>query len=329
MKSNRLTLALCLAAPLAQAEFSNTSYSFFAAGFENVNYSEHLDNFGGSKVDSSFSATNFVQRSGGYTAIDEHFGFFIKTASTLIAQEETEKWDASGFSGPVQEDVAAMNYQALDTTMAYHMGNGGYWLLGIHYQKISFSRFGWESTDQTESFADSIEDYIRNTPALFNPIQTGISNGSFKDSAGNIITTEAEYFAATRYKPEDTLEVVFEDASSFSLTGGYEYDSYFMNQSLGLRYIAGAQLGLNLYENVLNSGNNKALTRNFGGGVDLRLTAGIGYQFRPEVGAMVMLDANGSWRDGIKEKLNYAQPVELPDNTFYAYALTGSVFWNF
>ena len=134
----------------------------------------------------------------------------------------------------------------------------------------------------------------------------------------------------TRYNPEDTLDVVFEDSSSFSLTGGYEFDSYFINQSLGLRYLYGATVGLNMYENVLNSGHDESLSRSFGGGVDLHLTAGIGYQFRPEIGALVVLDANGSWRDGIKKKLNSAnQTIELPDNTFYAYALTGTVFWTF
>ncbi|WP_430461940.1 hypothetical protein ACQUQU_03875 [Thalassolituus sp. LLYu03] len=329
MNRSRIALALLMATPLAQAEFSNTSYSFFSAGVESVSYGEHLDNFGGNKVDSEFTALNFVQRSGGYTAIDDRFGFFIKTASTLIANEETEEWKAKGFSGPVQEDVAAMNFQMLDLNMAYHMGNGGYWLAGIHYQKIAFSRFGWASTSQTDAFADSIEEYIKATPSLYSQIQTGITNGSFVDSAGNTITTEEEYFAATRYDPEDTLDVVFEDASSFSLTGGFEYDSYFVNQTLGLRYMGGATVGLNLYENVLNSSSERSLTRSFGGGVDLHLVGGIGYQFRPEVGALLMLEANGSWRDGIKEKLSSTQTVELPDNTFYAYALTGSVFWNF
>jgi len=80
---------------------------------------------------------------------------------------------------------------------------------------------------------------------------------------------------------------------------------------------------------VLNSGENRALTRSFGGGVDLRLTAGIGYQFRPEVGALLLFESNASWRDGIKERLNSTQTVELPDNTFYTYSVNGTLYWNF
>jgi len=326
-----LASALALTSPwhTASAEFSNTSYSFFGAGAEVVHYSEKLDNFGGSKVESSFSATNISQRSGGYTAVDEQFGFFIRTASTLIATEEQEDWKANGLPGNIQQDIATMNFQMLDISGAYHLKNGGYWLAGIHYQKISFSRFDWQSSTSTEAFADSVEDYIRNDSELFQAVQNGVDNGTFVDGAGNTITTVEQYFSATRFKPEDTLDVVFEDASSFSLTGGFEYDSYFVDQSLGMRYLLGSHIGLNLYENVLNSGENRALTRSFGGGVDLRLTAGIGYQFRPEVGALLLFESNASWRDGIKERLNSTQTVELPDNTFYTYSVNGTLYWNF
>ncbi len=322
-------LPLTLASLTSQAEFANTSYSYFGAGAEVVNYQETIDDYAGMKVKSNFSATNISQRSGGYTAIDDKFGFFIRTASTLIAEEDTEDWKASGFDGHIQNDTAAMNFQMLDISGAYHLGNGGYWLLGLHYQKVSFSRFDWRSTDQTEAFADSIEDYIRNTPELYDPIVQGINNGTFTDAAGNVITTEDEYFAATRFDPEDTMDVVFEDASSFSLTAGFEYDSYFKDQSVGLRYLLGGHVGINLYENVLNSGNNRALTRNFGGGVDVRLTAGVGYQFRPEVGAMLVVETNASWRDGIRERLGSSQTIELPDNEFYSMAMNATVYWNF
>ena len=328
MKSNRLTLALCLAAPLAQAEFSNTSYSFFAAGAEYVSYSEHLPDFAGQEVDSDFTAVNLVQRSGGYTAVNDKLGFFIKTASTLIANEETEEWEAKGLSGPIQEDVAAMNFQMLDILMAYHLGNGGYWLGGVHYQKISFSRFGWKNTNQTDAFAQLVEDNMRANSSLMEEITDYVNSGD----AGTAITTVDEYFEAIRFNPEATASVVFEDASNFSITGGYEYDSYFMNQSEGLRYTFGGRVGFAVYENLLNSGRQTAMTRSFGGGLDLNLKAGIGYQFSPEIGTMLIAEANATWRDEITEPLNEDESertISLPDNTFYAYALTGSVFWNF
>lgn len=329
MSIKPLLIASLIFPASAMAEFSNTSYSFFGAGAEIVSYSEKLDNFGGQKVDSEFQVVNINQRSGGYTAVSDNFGFFIKTASTLIANEETEDWKAKGISGNIQEDTAAMNFQMLDISGAYHFGNGTYALAGIHYQKLSFSRFGWKNTPATTIFADAVENYLRNTPAEIAAIRSDIQKGNLVDRNGNRITTEDQYFAARRYNPEDTLDVVFEDYSTFSVTGGVEYDSYFVDQSIGMRYLLGGHIGLTVYENVLNSGHNEALTRDFGGGVDLRLTAGIGYQFRPEVGTLLLLEANGSWRDGIKERISESQTVELPDNTFYAYAINGTIFWNF
>lgn len=332
MKPNRLAIALLLAAPVASAEFKNTSYSFFSAGAEYVSYAEHLDDFGGQTVDSSYSAVNMVQRSGGYTAVNDKLGFFIKTASTLIANEETEEWEADGLSGSIQKDVAAMNFQMLDIMLAYHMGNGGYWLGGVHYQKISFSRFGWENTSQTDAFAQLVEDDMRADASLMAQITDLVNSGTAVDSAGNVITTVDQYFEAIRFDPEQTSDVVFEDASNFSITGGYEYDSYFVNQAKGLRYTYGGRLGLAVYENLLNSGRETAMTRSFGGGVDLHLSAGIGYQFTPEIGTLLMAEGNATWRDEITEKLSDGESqrtVSLPENTFYAVSLTASVFWNF
>lgn len=338
MNLKPLLLASLITPATAMANFSNTSYSFFGTGAEIVNYKEKVKNFGGFEIESDYSAVNINQRSGGYTAVDDRFGFFIRTASTLIATEENEEWSAKGLPGNVQEDTAAMNFQMLDISGAYHFGNGAYALAGIHYQKISFSRFGWKKSTSTDAFSQQIENGIRNDPKQLDYI-TRLVNGQVKNSSGQtvvpkdkadkVITTVEEYFKATRFDPEKTLPVVFEDASSFSLTGGVEYDSYFVDQSLGMRYLLGSHVGLNIYENVLNSGENRALTRSFGGGVDLRLTAGIGYQFRPEVGALLFFETNASWTKGIKEKLNDAQTVQLPDNTFVAHAINGTIYWNF
>lgn len=329
MKLQPLLLASMILPATAMAEFNNDSYSFFGAGAEIVSYSENVKNFGGFEIESDFSAVNINQRSGGYTAVGDQFGFFIRTASTLIASEENEEWKAKGLPGNVQEDTAAMNFQMLDISGAYHFGNGAYALAGIHYQKVSFSRFGWESSASTKAFAEGIEQNIRNDAKALQTIQDGIDERIFEDGAGNTILTLDEYFDATRFDPEKTLPVVFEDASSFSVTLGAEYDSYFVDQSLGLRYLLGSHVGFNIYENVLNSGEDRALTRTFGGGVDLRLTAGIGYQFRPEVGALLLFETNASWKDGIKEKLNSAQTVQLPDNTFHAHAINATIYWNF
>lgn len=324
-----LATSLCSSFP-AYAEFENRPFSVFGAfGLEYVSYSEHLKNFGGREVDSNFSSTNLVQRSGGYTAATDKLGFFINTGSTLIASEADEDWEAEGIHGNVQEDVAAMNYQTLDVMLAYHLQTGMYLLGGVHYQKIAFSRFDWRSAAGTTDFADSIEDYISTTPELYDPIVQGINDRRFTDQAGNVITTIDEYFAATRFEPEETQDVVFEDAVSFGAMMGVGYDSYFLRPHRGMRYHWELGLGTQVYENVLNSSEARSLTRTFGGGIDAMGKLGIGYQFSHSVGAMLGMDARYSFRKEIREKVNSTKTVILPENEFYSLASYASVTWNF
>jgi len=316
--------------PSHAEEFQNRPFSVFGAfGLEYVSYSEHLKNLGGKKVDSSFSSTNLVQRSGGYTAATDTLGFFINTGSTLISNEADETWEAEGISGNIQEDVASMNYQTLDVMLAYHLKTGLYLLGGVHYQKIAFSRFDWSKASGTEEFADSVETYIRSTPTLFNPIKDGIANRQFEDQAGNIITTEDEYFAATRFDPEETLDVVFEDAVSFGAMVGVGFDSYFMRPNRGMRYQWELGLGTQVYENVLNSSEGRSLTRTFGGGIDAMAKLGVGYQFSSRMGLMLGMDAHYSFRKEIRDKVSNTKTVILPENEFYSLASYASVTWNF
>lgn len=321
---------LSAVSPLSHAEFKNRPFSVFGAfGLEYVSYSEHLKNFAGHKVDSEFTSTNLVQRSGGYTAATDDLGFFINTGSTLISNEADEEWEAQGIQGNIQEDIAAMNYQTLDVMLAYHLKTGTYLLGGMHYQKISFSRFDWRSAEGTEQFADSIEDYVRNTPSEFDPIVQAINNRELADQAGNVITSVEEYFAATRFIPEETQDVVFEDAVSFGLMAGVGYDSYFVRPAKGMRFMWELGLGTQVYENVLNSGEARALTRTFGGGIDAMGKAAMGYQFSHQLGLMVGVDAHYSFRKEIREKVSSTKTVILPENEFYSFASYASVTWNF
>ena len=321
---------LSVTASPAYAEFKNRPFSVFGAfGLEYVSYQEHLDNFGGREVNSDFSSVNLVQRSGGYTAATENLGFFINTGSTLISNEADEEWEAKNIQGNAQEDVATMNYQTLDIMLAYHLRTGTYLLGGMHYQKIAFSRFDWRSASGTEAFADSIEDHIRSTPELFDPIFFGVNERRFKDRAGNVITTVEEYFEATRFKPEETQDVVFEDAVSFGVMFGVGFDSYFIRPARGMRYLWEFGLGSQLYENVLNSSESRALTRTFGGGIDATGKAAVGYQFSHQLGIMLGLDAHYSFRKDIRDKVNATKTVILPENEFYSVASYASISWNF
>lgn len=326
-------LLFCLAATLplaANAAYQNKSFSVYgAAGVQYVNYSEHLKDYAGMEVDSNFDSVNLVQRSGGYNAVGENLGFYIRTASTLISNEDEETWDTNSFAQPVQVDTAAMNFNAIDITVVRHFRNGLYAGGGMHYQKVAFSRFNWRSAGSTEQFADAIEDYILADPALAADIQSNINAGKYTDNTGDPITTMEEYLAATRFYPEESVDVVFEDASSFSGMIGGGYDSYFIDKQEGLRLAASLYVGTQFYEHVLNSSNTVSINRTFGGGYDIQGELGVGYQFNRKIGLMLMVSGNYSYRPEIQQTLNSSQTVSLPENTFYAYATYLSASWNF
>lgn len=314
----------------ANAEYENRSFRVFgAAGLQYVNYSEKLDNFAGMEVESRYDAVNFVQKAGGYNAISGEYGFYIRTASTLISDEQEEEWHSDQHAGPIQTDTAAMNFSTIDIVGVKHLRTGVYLTSGLHYQKIAFSRFDWHSTAHTAAFADDIEEFIRNDPAQISDIQNQIDNGNLVDSAGDPITTLDEYFEATRFIPEETQDVVFEDASSFSALVGVGYDSYFMDRTEGIRFIGSIALGTQVYEHVLNSSNRASIDRWFGGGMDVQAEAGLGYQFSPKLGLMILVSGNYSYRPELSEKLNSTQTLSVPENRFYAVANYLSFSWNF
>ena len=332
-----------------QAEFANHSYSYLGMGIETLTYSETTDDFGGQEFESKFEGQNLVQKSGGYTAVGDEFGFFISTSSTLLANEDKEEWDFEG-TGVVQEDNMTLKRTAIDLLGVYHFKNGHFLTAGTHYNSVSFSRFDFNGTELTAT----LNDKLFNTASVQASLQSELDerltavnaaranggsdciHGSGADSAcigsfdgsDNQVVTLAEFWELKKLKPEDTQGVVFEDMTSWSLLAGWGYDSFFVDQSLGMRYSLAARVGTAVYEKVVNTNNDRSLTRSFGGDWDVHLLAGIGYQFKKEIGVMATLELNGVFRQEIRETEN-GQDVILPENTLWAMSPQISAHWAF
>lgn len=331
------------------ADFENNSYSYLGLGTETLNYSETDDNFGGQTFISRFAGTNLVQKSGGYTAIGEQYGLSISTSSTLLTHEAKEEWDFQGI-GTVQEDNMTLKRTGIDLMGAYHVKNGHFFNAGLHYSSVSFSRFEFSSTSKTEQlnaalFAhpdvkaqlqtdlDQQLNDINDLRATTNPTacirDSSMENaciGTIDSQSNKQVVTLEEYWQLRKFKPEETQGVVFEDMTSWSALIGWGYDSYFVDQSLGMRYKLAARFGSALYENVLNTENNKSLTRSFGGDWDVHLLAGIGYQFQKEIGVLLTLELNGAHRSKLKVD---DEDAFLPENTLWALSPQIAGFWSF
>ena len=339
--------ALLTLPSLSQAEFANNSYSYLGMGSETLTYSETTNNFGGQKFESEFKGSNIVQKSGGYTAVGDKYGFFISTSSTLLANEAKEEWDFQGI-GVVQEDQMALKRTAIDLLGAFHFQNGHFLNAGLHYNSVSFSRYDFEGTDYVEELNDALfanpdvrasiqAELDARLEAVNAARATGDHGcihgsddgciGSFDNDNNQVVTLE-EFWELKQYRPSDTQGVVFEDMTSWSLLAGWGYDSFFVDQSLGMRYSLAARVGTAIYESVLNTNNDRSLTRSFGGDWDVHLLAGIGYQFRKEIGVVATLELNGIFREEIRENQN-GVTVILPENSLWALSPQITASWAF
>lgn len=313
----------------AQADFVNTSYSFFSSGNERLKYSETLAQFAGTSFKSDFHNTGIIQRSGGYTAIDEKgaSGFFITTQSTLISEDNIEEWNATGF-GTVQTNSMDINHASLDLLAVYHFKNGYFLLAGMHYQKIAFSRFDFNNTGNTTAFSD----YTLDNSASFAAFQALIDSGETLTAAdGSTISTEEELREALRFDPDKLARVLFEDITSFGVVAGIGYDSFFINREPGLRYKFELGLGTPIFTHVLNTnveGSDKVIRDEFSGGLDIHFNAAMGYQFDQKLSVMFGVFYINSSRDGISSS-NGAQTISLPDNKFEAYTPELAFYWAF
>lgn len=325
----------------AHSEFKNNSYSHFSIGSSNVTYSESLGNFAGTTFESDFSTNGVSQRSGGYTAVaeDSRYGFIIATQSTLIASEGLELWNAnwdhddSGSNDgvkTVQTDQASLNQANLDLLAVYHLKNGVYFLAGMHYQKISFTRFDFQSTSHTSNFSDYTLDNSTTYINLKDEIENGSGSVTFSD--GTTVTTDADLRDALRFNPEAQTPVVAEDLTSFNIVGGIGYDSFFVDRKPGVRYKAHLYMGTPLYLHVLNTnvgGTDRSLSEVLSGGIDLSSTASIGYQFSEKISVMGSLTVLHAERESISVTNSAGQKVSLPDNTFTAIIPELTFFWAF
>lgn len=340
MRPSRTLIFLLLATPsISMAEFENASYSYLGLGQESLSYSESTRDFGGLEFKTKFHGSNLVQRSGGYTAIEDKFGFFLSTSSTLLAQEAKEQWNFPGI-GTVQEDQMSVKRTAIDISGVYHLQNGHFFNLGSHYNSISFSRFNFASTPQSEKLNEAIfsrKDYsdealkkeLKALEKLSAQKGVCITNSQktcigAKNPDGTYTVSLADYKEAKRFNPAATAGVVFEDMASWSIMAGWGYDSYFIRKSSGLRYQFSIRLGTAVFESVLNTKNNKSLSRTFGGDLDIHALAGIGYQFRPEFGLIFSVEYNAVHRNEIREGKTF-----LPKNDFTAFSPQLTANWAF
>jgi hypothetical protein len=333
-KSLALSGALSILTSLSHAEFNNASYSYFAIGSDQITYSESLPSFAGTSFESELSTSALAQRSGGYTALadDSEWGFFIASQSTLIAADGNEDWNATwdgGSAKTVQTDQASINQANLDLLGVYHLKNGLFLTAGMHYQKVSFTRYDFSSTLSTSDFSD----FTLENSSTYLTLKDEIENGDGSALvAGVEYTTDTSLREALRFNPEALTPVVAEDLTAFNIVGGIGYDSFFIDREPGIRYKFSFSMGTPIYLHVLNtnvSGSDRSLSETLSGGIDISANGSVGYQFSEKISVLASVSMTHAERESISVTNSAGQRISLPDNTFTAITPELAFFWAF
>jgi len=304
MKKHMLigSIALTLMGTAAHAD-TEKSLTMFTLGVESVQYSE---NTGAGITASGKNMLNLTQKSLGYTAVSDDFGFYITTISTLTANQVTESW-AMGQYGTVQTNQRKVMLTDLHVQAAWMIQDSVQLLAGLGMNRMSFSRSGFTYPKGTRGVA---------TTNTANQV-TGFRN----DPNGPIqqLTTTGGYLAR---QPG----AIFEDSTSLMAEIGVNYDSFFQHTN-GLRFIGSARAAIPVYYYVTNSNYPNVSWSNAFKGYNLHADLGLGYQLKDNFD--LIMSVSGDYRYRPATSVDAATGGFVPNVTVTIARLTAGLAWSF
>ena len=229
------------------------NYTMFTLGAEFVQYQENTTGITGSGP----RMVNVMQRSSGYTGLTDRFGYYITTASTLLANRGDEDWTLAPH-GVVQRNRRIVRLADLEVLAAWG-GEGWRIVGGLAAETMSFTRSGFRYPQGTRgSLSTNNQGQL-----VFAPDPLG---GFQKVTTGGV----------THYVQRQ-LGAVNEDSLSVLVKGGFVWDTFFSDQASPWRFLAGAYIATPIYYRVTNTEYpNSAWSATLGGGYDLSGEVAVG-----------------------------------------------------
>jgi hypothetical protein len=258
-------------------EHSNVSqrdgYSSLGLGFELLNFEESISlyeaNSSGDilniEIDSDYSGGNFAQRSWVFVSVDELWGFYIGSGSTLSSIRHNETWKTTITNEAKAKLYSDLTIQTNTTTLSRNelsvlavravSGNHSF-LFGGRYNSVTYKRF----------------DFKAHASSVF----------------PNLILPEGD---------------ISEESTAFIGQVGYEYNEFFTSKEPGWRTQFRSVLGLVIYNRVQNTANqlSKITFDDTFNGYDLKATISFGYQFSENFMLATALDTHYQSYQEIKQ----------------------------
>ncbi len=244
----------------------------------------------GVSVETDFNSTAPIQRSGGYTSINDDWGFSITTLSTLFSKEEDEDWDASGI-GTLQHNKMSLMRQDINILGHYHLRTGYHLFGGANYSKVSFNRHHFREGEGANKFRSEV----------LGPDHP--------------------------FKPDDISGAISEEQVTFQVKAGVGYDSYFVDLTEGLRFNWEASIALPIYRRAINSSETVVLTEIFNEGYTVNAAVGVGWQFSKHFSVNYRAEAVYAYHAEIGDLKE--DGIVLPATEMYGVANFVTAYWNF
>jgi len=287
----------------AYASDYNKNYSLFTLGYESVAYKEDT---GAGISATSPNTGNIIQYSKGYTALNEDFGFYITTASPLVANTTTESWDVNGF-GLVQQNRRNVRVNDLSIDLALNQGADLQILAGLGWKALAFSRSAFS--------------YPKGTQGNYNAatqIFTPVANGSVQE----IVSA-----AGTKQYITRQPGAIYENASSASLRLGVNYDSFFSGSSQDWRWIGGVMASVPIYYGVENSNFPNTSWTSYFKGYDIEVNAGVGIPLTEKLQLLFLASGSHAYRP--RTSIDVATSGFVPNTTIDVFRSSMGLIWSY
>ncbi|MCF8778378.1 hypothetical protein ACJPQX_13950 [Vibrio vulnificus] len=296
------------------------SFSEVSIGFERIGYSEELNDVGGlGKLSQSVAVMNPAIRQLSYTGINEQWGLYIQSASTLTTEIETEYWEVGDF-GRVQQNAFKTKANELGLKLSYHQTPQLQWLVGGRFYTNSFTRSNFKFVQPgAAKFDQALMDLPRNpgdeVPRFVLPGQN---------------TTDGTTPQANN--PDHLVPVisVTEDHMGLIALFGVRYDSQFDHHNKGpWSWFVEAEANVDLYSQTQNTQFETTTLSDYFSGYGLNAKAGVRYQFLDNLSAMATLDSYVKTREMLEGTLESGQRVRVPEITYSNVAVVVGLQWRY
>jgi len=279
--------------------------TFLTLGAESVQYGENTVGI----TASGPRMNNMIQRSSSYTRVNDDFGFYITTTSTLIGNQNNESWTMSPY-GIVQQTQRKVILTDITLDTAWDIGHGLQITGGLGMNTMSFSRSAFAYPKGTRGTA---------TTVTANG-QTTVVPGTFAaDPNGPLQQLTATGGYLTR-----SPGAVFEDSTSILGQIGIKYDSFFLNDR-GFRLLAGANAGIPLFYYVTNSLFPNTSWTSLFQGYNLHADLGIGFKIKDNFDFIVL--GSGDYR--YRPATNKIGRAFVPNVTVTILRATAGLSWSY